>query len=115
MSLPDGTAIEYLHDPLGRRIAKKVNGIVTEKYLRSGMTRLLALYDGADNLLMRFVYADGRTPLAVEKGGVLYYLAYDPVGSLRAVADAAGNVVKRIGYDALPGPSTSTGISTGRA
>ncbi len=47
------------------------------------------------------LYADGRTPLAVEKEGVLYYLAYDPAGSLRAVADAAGNVVKRIGYDAF--------------
>ena len=33
VTLPDGTAIEYVHDPLGRRIAKKVNGAITEKYL----------------------------------------------------------------------------------
>ncbi|MFP4351062.1 MAG: RHS repeat-associated core domain-containing protein, partial [Desulfococcaceae bacterium] len=31
--------------------------------------------------------------------GQTYYLAYDPVGSLRIVADASGNVVKQIDYD----------------
>ena len=35
--------IEYVHDPLGRRIAKKVNGAVKEKYLWQGVTRLLAV------------------------------------------------------------------------
>ena len=58
--LPDGRTIEYVQDPLGRRIAKKVNGTITEKYLWQGLTRLLAIYDGSDNLLMRFEYADGR-------------------------------------------------------
>jgi RHS repeat-associated protein len=101
VSLPDGTSVEYLHDPLGRRIAKKVNGTITEKYLWSGLTTLLAVYDGADTLLMRFEYADGRMPVAVLKEGVTYYPAYDQVGSLRAVADGAGNVVKRIDYDAF--------------
>ena len=65
--LPDGTAIEYVHDPLGRRIAKIVNGAIVEKYLWSGLTTLLAVYDGSDNLLMRFKYADGRLPVAVGK------------------------------------------------
>ncbi|ABW66652.1 NHL domain-containing protein [Desulfosudis oleivorans] len=101
VDLPDGTDITYVHDPLGRRIAKKVNGTITEKYLWSGLTTLLAVYDGSDNLLMRFVYADGRMPVAVEKGGITYYLAYDQVGSLRAVADAAGNIVKQIDYDSF--------------
>ncbi|MDY6906535.1 MAG: RHS repeat-associated core domain-containing protein [Thermodesulfobacteriota bacterium] len=99
VDLPDGTTIEYIHDPLGRRIAKKVNGTITEKYLWQGRTRLLAVYDGSDNLLMRFQYADTRMPVAVEKEGVLYYLAYNQVGSLRAVADSAGNIVKQIEYD----------------
>jgi len=101
VDLPDGTDITYVHDPLGRRIAKKVNGTITEKYLWSGLTTLLAVYDGSDNLLMRFVYADGRMPVAVEKGGITYYLAYDQVGSLRAVADSSGNVVKEIEYDSF--------------
>lgn len=101
VDLPDGTAIEYVHDPLGRRIAKKVNGTIVEKYLWSGLTTLLAVYDGSDNLLMRFKYAVGRMPVAVETAGVVYYLAYDQVGSLRAVADASGNIVKQIEYDSF--------------
>jgi len=101
VTLPDGKVIEYVHDPLGRRIAKKVDGAVTEKYLWQGMTRLLAVYDGSDNLLMRFEYADDRVPVAVTTEGVTYYLAYDQVGSLRVVADAAGVVVKRIVYDSF--------------
>jgi RHS repeat-associated protein len=101
VTLSDGTSIAYVHDPLGRRIAKKVNGAITEKYLWQGLTRLLAVYDGSDNLVMRFLYGDSRMPVAMEKGVAVYYLAYDQVGSLRAVADGSGNVVKRIEYDSF--------------
>jgi RHS repeat-associated protein len=101
VNLPDGRAIEYLHDPLGRRIAKKVDGMIVEKYLWQGLTRLLAVYDGSDNLLMRFEYADDRMPMAMTAAGITYYLTYDQVGSLRVVADAAGDVVKRIDYDSF--------------
>ena len=98
---PNLTDIEYIHDPLGRRIAKIINGGITEKYLWQGLPRLLAVYDGSDNLLMRFLYADSRMPVAMEKGGATYYLTFDQVGSLRIVADAAGNVIKRIDYDSF--------------
>jgi YD repeat-containing protein len=47
VTLPDGTVIEYVYDPLGRRIAKKINGALVEKYLWISMTRLLAVYDSA--------------------------------------------------------------------
>jgi RHS repeat-associated protein len=86
---------------LGRKIAKKVNGTITKKYLWQGLTRLLAVYDGSGNLLMRFEYADSRMPIAMIKGGSTYYLTYDQVGSLRVVADASSNVVKRIHYDSF--------------
>ena len=62
---------------------------------------MLAVYDGNEDLLMRFEYADGRMPVAMVKEGVKYYLFYDQVGSLRVVADAGGNVVKRIDYDSF--------------
>jgi RHS repeat-associated protein len=100
-TLPSGTLIEYLHDPLGRRIGKKINGTITEKYLWQGMSRLLAVYDGSDNLLMRFQYADSRMPLSMTRGAATYYLTYDQVGSLRAVSDATGGLVKRIDYDSF--------------
>ena len=62
---PDGRVVEYIHDPLGRRIAKKINGNIVEKYLWQGMTRLLAVYDASSTLLTRFEYADGRMPMAM--------------------------------------------------
>ena len=67
VTFSDGTYIEYEHEPMGRRIAKKKNGVVVEKYLWQGMTQLLAVYDGSDNLMMRFEYADARMPVAMVK------------------------------------------------
>ncbi len=101
VTLADGKEIEYLYDPLRRRIAKKVDGIIVEKYLWQDPTRLLAIYDDADRLLMRFEYADDRMPAIMTKEGATYYLAYDQVGSPRVVTDAAGNVVKKIDYDSF--------------
>lgn len=101
VALPDGTLIDYVHDPLGRRIAKKVNDVTTEKYLWQDLTRLLAIFDGSDNLIMRFEYADGRMPVAMTKDGSIYYLTYDQAGSLKIVADTAANVLKRINYDSF--------------
>ena len=111
VTLSDGTRIEYVHDPIGRRIAKKVNETITEKFLWQGLTRLLAVYDGSDNLLMRFLYADGRMPVAMEKGASVYYLSYDQVGSLRVVADGFGNVVKKIDYDSFGNITRDTNAS----
>jgi len=99
--LPDGTVISYDYDPMGRRIAKRINGTIVEKYLWSGRIMLLAVYDGNDNLLMRFNYADDRVPYSMDYLGQTYYLLYDQIGSLKAVVDNMGNVVKRIDYDSF--------------
>jgi len=111
VTLPGGMVIEYVHDPLGRRIAKKVDGAIVEKYLWQGQTRLLAVYDGSDNLIMRFEYADGRMPLAMIKDGSTYYLTYDQVGSLKAVADTSGNVVKKVEYDSFGNILSDTNLA----
>jgi RHS repeat-associated protein len=108
VTLPDGTLIEYLHDPLGRRVAKKVDGTIVKKYLWQEMTRLLAVYDGSGNLLMRFEYADGHMPIAMTSSGETYYLTYDQVGSLRSIADSSGNAIKVIEYDSFGNIITDT-------
>ena len=101
VSLPDATAITYDHDPLGRRIAKRVNGAVVEKYLWKDTTTLLAVYNGSDNLVTRFNYGDDRLPVSMTHNGSTYYLLVDPIGSLRAVTDTSGNIIKRIDYDSF--------------
>ena len=80
---------------------KKINGTLIERYLWQGLTRLLAIYDANDNILIRFQYADSRLPVAMESGGATYYLAYDQVGSLRLVTDVSGNVIKALDYDSF--------------
>ena len=100
-TFPDGKIISYDNDPFGRRIAKRINGVITEKYLWQGIINLLAVYDGNNNLISRFNYADGRMPVSMTYGGITYYLAHDQVGSLRAVTDSLGNVVKRLDYDSF--------------
>ncbi len=58
--------------------------------------------DNADgSLKSRFLYADARMPVTMEADGQTYYLVCDQVGSLRAVADASGTVVKTVTYDAF--------------
>ncbi|HLA26262.1 MAG TPA: RHS repeat-associated core domain-containing protein [Syntrophales bacterium] len=101
VTLPGGTVITYDHDPLGRRIAKRVNGAVTEKYFWKDAVTLLAVYDGSDNLLMRFNYADGRLLVSMTCSGSAYYLLYDQIGSLRAAADVSGVITKQIDYDSF--------------
>ena len=108
VELPDSRVVTYEHDPLGRRIAKRIDGGIVEKYLWQGMTRLLAVYDGSDHLTQRFEYADARMPVAMTQNGATYYLAYDQVGSLRVVTDTSGNVVKRIDYDSFGNILTDT-------
>lgn len=101
VDLPTGTVIEYVHDPLGRRIAKKVGGTVVERYLWQGRMRLLAVYDGSGSLKQRFEYADARLPVAMTVGSARYFLVTDQVGSLRAVTDSSGNTVKTVEYDSF--------------
>ncbi len=104
-TLPDGTQIHYITDPLNRRIAKEVNGTITEKYLWEDLTTLLAVYDSNNNLIQRFEYADGRMPISMtDASGKRYYLHYDQVGSLRAISrvlspDNTIKLVKEITYD----------------
>jgi len=62
--------------------------------------QLLAVLDGSDAVVARFEYAGGRMPVAMVQGEDVYYLAYDQVGSLRAVYTAAGDVVRTVEYDA---------------
>jgi len=94
------TVITYKHNALNQRVAKLVDGVIVEKYLWANLTTLLAVYDGSDNLIQRFEYADNRMPISMtDANGTKYYLHYDQVGSLRAISDTSHNIVKEITYD----------------
>ncbi|MBW7908452.1 MAG: RHS repeat protein, partial [Kiritimatiellae bacterium] len=54
--LPDGTAIDYVVDALGRRIAKIVDGVVERKWIYVNGLKPVAELDGNDEIVSTFVY-----------------------------------------------------------
>lgn len=95
MSLPDGRTVTYAYDALGRRVAKYLDNVPVERYLWSGITQLLAVYDGNGNLVDRFEGAK------MVKNGQAYYLVTDQVGTVKAVVRADGARAKQIDYDSF--------------
>ena len=95
--LPDGRRITYQYDPLGRRCAKLINNVVTEKYCWADMLRLQAVCTGTDTNHVVFVYdpdaAESEQPVAFICNDKEYYPAYDQAGSLLAIADDIGKVI----------------------
>jgi hypothetical protein len=65
------------HHANNQRVAKKVDGEITQKYLWQDLTTLLAIYDKDDNLIQRFEYADSRMPISLTQDNQKYYLHYD--------------------------------------
>jgi len=94
VSLPNGDIISYEHNVNNQRVARLKNGVITDKYLWLDLTTLLATYDKDGNLKQRYAYADGRMPVSYEENGNTYYIAYNQVGSPRAIIDDNGNIIK---------------------
>jgi RHS repeat-associated protein len=101
--LPSNTVIEYLLDGTGRRIGKKINGVVQKRWIYRDALAPVAELDGAGNLVSRFVYSGSRNvPEYIVRGGATHRVVADQVGSVRRVVDVAtGTVVQAIEYDAF--------------
>ncbi len=103
VQLPDGRKIEYVIDPSGRRVGKKVNGTLTQGWLYQGSLNPIAELDGNGNLVTRFVYGSkANVPDYFIKAGKTYRILSDHLGSPRLVIDlSTGAVVQRMDYDAF--------------
>lgn len=94
--LPNGDDIDYVIDGRGRRIGKRVNGVLQKGWLYADGTEPVAELDATGALVSRFVAG------YFERGGSTYRLITDERGSVRLVVDASdGSVVQRIDYDAF--------------
>jgi RHS repeat-associated protein len=101
VTLSNGTLIEYLVDGSGRRVGKKINGSVTQKWIYSSDLKILAELDSANNIVSRFVYTSSdNIPEYMVRSGIVYRLIIDHVGSLRSVVNTStGAIVERIDYN----------------
>ncbi|MDO7653203.1 MAG: hypothetical protein MUQ57_00750, partial [Porticoccus sp.] len=104
-------AVEYQHNALGNRVAKKVDGNIVEKYLWQNKTTLLATYDENDNLQQRFEYTLGQTPTSFTQGIDRFYIITDQIGTPRFITDETGTLVKKIDYDAYGNVIADTNLA----
>jgi RHS repeat-associated protein len=99
--LPDGRSIGYVIDGQNRRVGKRVNGSLVQGFLYEDQLEPVAELDGAGNVVSRFVYGSREnTPDYMVRGGAMYRILSDHLGSPRLVVDAStGAVAQRIDYD----------------
>lgn len=101
VGMPDGTEIEYLVDSRGRRVGKKVNGTLVRGFLYLGQYSPIAETNASGQIVSRFIYATRpNVPDYMVKGGDVFRLVLDHLGSVRLVVNAAtGAVVQRLDFD----------------
>ncbi len=99
--LPNGTKIEYVLDGANRRIGKKVNGTLVQRFLYDGRLQIAAELDGEGQLVSRFVFGVRRhVPDLLVRDGRQFRLIADHLGSVRLVVDCqSGEVAQRLDYD----------------
>jgi RHS repeat-associated protein len=110
VTLPSGTPLEYVIDGRNRRVGRKVNGTLTQGFLYDGQLRIVAELDGSNNVTARYVYGTRpNVPEWLEKGGQMYRIITDHLGSPRLVVNAAsGAIVQRMDYDSWGNITTDT-------
>ncbi len=102
--VPNGSAVDtigYVIDGQNRRVGRTLNGTVTHRWLYQNQLNPVAELDGAGNVVSRFVYGTrSNVPDYLLKGGSVYRLVADHLGSARLVVDTAtGAVVQQMDYD----------------
>ena len=95
-----GSRIDYIIDNAGRRIGKKVGGVMQKGWLWNG-NRIVAALDGSAVVVQRFIYGtDDQTPSYLMTGTNTYRLLSDERGSVRLVVNIAnGAVTQHLDYD----------------
>jgi RHS repeat-associated protein len=92
--------ISYGIDGLNRRVSKSVGGVLQRAWAWDG-ARIVAELDGAGNMTSRFVYGTrSQVPDYMIKGGQVYRLLTDHLGSVRLVVRLSdGAIAQELAYD----------------
>lgn len=97
---PAAPRIDYFHDAAGRRLGKKVGGVLQRGWLWDE-DRPVAEVDANSAVISRFVYgADDTTPSYLVQGTHTFRLLTDERGSVRFVVNVDdGTVAQELDYD----------------
>jgi RHS repeat-associated protein len=99
--LADGLTIDYVIDAAGRRVGKKVGGVLTQGLLYQDQLNPVAELDATGAVVSTFIYASKpNVPDYLVKAGTTYRVISDHLGSVRLVVNATdGTVAQRVDYD----------------
>ena len=114
VTLPDSTVISYEVDGLGRRVGRRVDGVLTHQWLYQDALNPVAELDGNGNLVSRFVYATKpNVPDYMLQGANTYRIVSDQLGSVRLVVNIAdsNDVLFAANYSAFGTQEVMTGVS----
>lgn len=101
VALPDGRAIDYELDALGRRTGKRINGTRTKGFLYWDNLRPAQELAANQSVVSTFFYGSrANVPDVIVKGGFQYRLVTDHLGSVRLVVNTFnGQIAQRLEYD----------------
>lgn len=100
-TLADGSHIAYTIDGQNRRVGKAIDGVPVQGFLYGNQLEPVAELDGSGQVVATFVYAERpHVPSLMLKGGKLYRIVADHLGSVGRVVDTAtGAIAQRMAYD----------------
>lgn len=87
----NGNMVRYYYDGLNQRIGKRVMGGQLKYFVYNENNQLIGEYDESGNAIAEYIYF-GLRPVAVKKGGTLYTVHTDYLGTPRVVTNG-GSVV----------------------
>ena len=113
-TVPPSTTATYEYDAMGRRTTKTVDGLTT-RFVYDGW-RVIAEYDGSDQILHRFIYGTGiDEPLRMDAATApgestfdAYHYHSDGLCSVIALTNDAGQIAERYAYDAYGKPDSTS-------
>jgi len=101
VTLPDSAVIDYIIDGKNRRIAKKIDGVVTYRFIYQDRLNPVAKVDEDGNIIEQYVYATKFSiPDYMIRDGEKYSIISDYLGSPRLVVKVSdGSIMQKISYN----------------
>jgi RHS repeat-associated protein len=93
--------VEYIYDTNNLRIGKKIDGVVTERFVID-RNQLALVFDGLGAQKSRYLYGTQVDQvLAEESGAQVHWFLTDHQGTVKDVVDNAGIVIDHVAYDSF--------------